>query len=128
MDFILTADDDPIFSELLKEFLESKGYLVRQVDNGTDACLKAQEWQPCLLILDMQMPGIYGGSAYKTLLGNPATKNIPAIFITGVDLDIMKKAVAPGPNVKVMSKPVDFTLLERYLSEILGNQPTAPGP
>ncbi|HOX22875.1 MAG TPA: response regulator, partial [Elusimicrobiales bacterium] len=67
MPLILLAEDDVSLSGLVKEALEAQGYKVEQAFDGQQAVQKAQELHPDLLILDVQMPEIYGVGVYTTL-------------------------------------------------------------
>ena len=58
---ILVAEDDPIFRRLLENRLESWGYRVTTVEDGTQAWeMLRQPTAPDLLILDWLMPGLDG--------------------------------------------------------------------
>ncbi|MFH1619682.1 MAG: response regulator [bacterium] len=123
MYLILAADDDPSFSVALKEFLESRGYLVEQASSGIEASEKAQQLRPCLIILDMQMPVTYGSSVYDSLQRQEATRNIPVIFLSGFPVETIKKAVPSSANVKVVHKSADWRPLEQAIHELLKDKP-----
>ena len=79
---ILIADDEPDVLELLKKGLSAEGYSVLVADNGREALTKAREKHPDLVILDVLMPDISGGSVGLTLQEDPRTKDIPVIFLS----------------------------------------------
>jgi len=57
---ILIVDDDPIFSELLKEVLQEQDYGISLAGNGRQALEQLERGQPDLLLLDVTMPDISG--------------------------------------------------------------------
>jgi CheY-like chemotaxis protein len=119
---IMVADDNAEIVVLLKDFLQSKGHQVVTVTDGMQMAEKAQDWRPQLIISDIQMPNVYGTSAYRVLQDNPVTKTTPLIFITGVDFTAAQKIVPKGPNVRLLPKPVDLKKLESCIQELLAPQ------
>ena len=56
---ILLADDEIDIVSMLGSFFESKGFRVLPASNGAEA-LKQVEMQPDIILLDINMPRIYG--------------------------------------------------------------------
>ncbi len=74
MSTILIVDDEVKTCELLKRFLESKGYKVITSNNGEDALEKVRNVNPDIMLLDQKMPGMEGMEVLrKTGEINPAT-------------------------------------------------------
>ncbi len=109
---ILIVDDQPDNLEVLSIILESEGYQVKQAING-DIALKTIELQePELIMLDIRMPDIDGYEVCQKLKSNLKTKDIPVIFLSGLDRGIdQNKAFEVGG--------VDFILKPFMLEEIL---------
>lgn len=57
---ILVVDDDDVNRSLVAKALEYEGYQVRQAESGTVGVTVMNEWQPHLVLLDMNMPGLNG--------------------------------------------------------------------
>jgi len=57
---ILIVDDDPIFSELLKEVLQEQDYAISLAGNGRQALEQLQRGRPDLVLLDVTMPDMSG--------------------------------------------------------------------
>lgn len=53
---ILIADDETLLSAKLADFLRSKGFDVRQVQNGIQASEAIHEWKPQFVIYDLMLP------------------------------------------------------------------------
>ncbi|MBI2362470.1 MAG: response regulator, partial [Elusimicrobia bacterium] len=85
MALILVAEDTPEVADLVKDVLESRGHQVATAADGVAMIERAKSLGPRLIISDIMMPGAYGSSAYKSLQDDPHTKDIPVIFLTGVN-------------------------------------------
>lgn len=117
---ILLADDSPGIVDALTDILEARGYEVASVGDGLLLIEKARSWLPHLIIADLMMPGAYGSTACKTLQQDPKTTHIPVIFLTAVEEQQAKRLVPESLKAKLLTKPMDVTLL---LSTIQGFLP-----
>jgi len=84
---ILIVDDIPHNLNLLSQNLESQGYRVVAAPSGVVALQIVERTQPDLILLDIIMPEIDGFETCRKLKANPATAEIPVIFITAKDKD-----------------------------------------
>src|SRR5690606_33689367 len=83
---ILIVDDMPQNLYVLGELLKSKGYTVRAANSGGAALRMAeQEPRPGLILLDIMMPEMDGYEVLRQLRSNPATEEIPVIFLTALN-------------------------------------------
>ena len=82
---ILIVDDVPANLDVLFEALEAEHYKVLVATDGATALAVAEREQPDLVLLDVLMPGMDGYAACRLLRGNPATRNIPVIFLTALE-------------------------------------------
>ena len=64
---ILIADDENKIRKVISLLLKDEGYEVLAVDNGTDAVSEADRFNPDLILLDQQMPGLTGTEALKEI-------------------------------------------------------------
>lgn len=80
---ILVADDDPQVQNLIREILEGEGFQTVMAEDGERAVKLVLERRPALVILDIMMPRMDGYTALARLRGHPATRDIPAIILTG---------------------------------------------
>jgi signal transduction histidine kinase len=79
---ILIVDDTSKNIQVLGNILHSKGYNIHVSSNGEEALESVKTNLPDLILLDIQMPGMDGFEVCKILKLNPATKDIPVIFLT----------------------------------------------
>lgn len=80
---ILVVDDSPVEIKIIRRFLDEE-YEVLEAYTGSEAILLAKEKKPDLILLDILMPTMNGIAVCKALKSEPATKNIPVIFITAI--------------------------------------------
>lgn len=79
---VLVVDDQPINLQILAEALHNE-YDVRIANNGERAIeIARKDDKPDLILLDVMMPGLDGFEVCRRLKSDPATCNIPVIFVT----------------------------------------------
>jgi signal transduction histidine kinase len=109
---ILIVDDIRANIIALKKTLELHNIDVDTAESGEEALKKILQTDYCLIIMDVQMPGLDGFEVVKILSGNKKTKDIPVIFLSA--LNIEKKYIFKGYEtgaVEYITKPVDTDLL-----------------
>ena len=82
----LIADDDDVMRLMLSEVAISAGFDVVGVGNGSEAIELAEEIDPDIILLDVNMPELDGYSACEYLRSSPATSLTPIIVVTAKDL------------------------------------------
>ena len=80
---ILIVDDALENLELLGRVLELADFSVRPATSGQAALQTAQAALPDLILLDLAMPVMEGFETCRRLQANPATKEVPVIYLTG---------------------------------------------
>ena len=92
---ILLVDDAPENLRILSESLRAD-YTIMFAKNGPDALrLAIGTPQPDLILLDVIMPGMDGYGVLARLRDNPATRDIPVVFLTALaDAGVRQKLEA----------------------------------
>ena len=107
---ILVVDDEPWVCEMLKEFLESRGYPVLTALSGQEALAAVQEERPDLILLDILMPGMNGLEALQRIREIDPTAGV--IMLTGLlDEEVARQAMQQEAY-DYLTKPVDLDYLE----------------
>ncbi len=83
-DKILVVDDTPPSLRLLTVLLKEEGYEVRSAISGELALDAAASEPPDLILLDIRMPGMDGFEVCRQLKAQPATQDVPVIFVSAV--------------------------------------------
>ncbi len=82
MKTILVIEDNEDIRENVAEILTLSDYKVLTAANGKEGIEVAQKEVPDLIICDIMMPGVDGYGVLHILHKDPATQNIPFIFLT----------------------------------------------
>jgi response regulator RpfG family c-di-GMP phosphodiesterase len=109
---ILIVDDNPQHLFAIGGLLNKMGVEVMHATSGSEALGLTLEHDFCLVITDVQMPGMGGYEFVELLRGNPRTASLPVIFISAIRSDEYRhrKAYDTGP-IDFIGKP--------FVSEIL---------
>jgi signal transduction histidine kinase len=81
---ILIVDDNTNNLGVLYRYLDDEGFTVLVSQDGERAIKLAVEQQPDLILLDIMLPGIDGFEACRAIKANPASADIPVIFISAL--------------------------------------------
>ena len=111
---ILVIDDDTTIHDLVRRFLEKRGFAVKTAKSGLEGINLAKEIQPEAITLDVMMPGMDGWSVLTALKAHPRTANIPVIMMSMVDDQNLGFALGAEDY---LLKPVDSNKLETILSK-----------
>lgn len=119
---VLIVDDDPNLSRLAGMILESAGlYEVMIVNQATRALPAAVQFQPDLMLLDVDMPDKSGGDIAREAALDPRLSKIPVLFLTGlVSKTEAGENVFESGGMKFLSKPVEPALLLASVGDLVG--------
>lgn len=90
---ILIVDDDEAVVNVLRAFLQSKGYDVLSARNGSEALERVGQVKVDLIISDIYMPVMDGIKLHKALREKPETAKMPFLFMSGYDDEYTAGAV-----------------------------------
>lgn len=82
---ILIVEDDRFIGEMYSKALQSAGFIVKWILDGTNATIIAQSSPFDLVLLDIMLPGKMGGEILNELRANPATANVRVIVATNFE-------------------------------------------
>lgn len=119
---VLLVDDDPDIRTVLPMVLESYGFPTTTAASGEEALQRLRsEERPCLVLLDLMMPGMDGYEFREVQLADPALRSIPVVVLSGAD---SPGEVLDSPTIQ---KPVE---LDELLAVVRRFCPPAddPGP
>jgi len=107
---ILLVDDYPLNNSLLARSLEN--YQIAMASNGQDALDMVAMEPPDLILLDIAMPGMDGFEVCRRLKQQPSTRDIPIIFLTGMDDSATITQGFQLGGVDYITKPVDIAAVQ----------------
>ncbi len=127
---IMLVDDNPTNLQVLFQTLEGRGYNLLVAKSGEAALSITRKALPNLILLDIMMPGIDGYEVCRQLKADPATKEIPIIFLSalgdtkdkvqGLDLgavDYITKPFQPDEVIARVNTHLSIYRLKREVQE-----------
>jgi CheY-like chemotaxis protein len=111
---ILLIEDDELLREGLKQVLEEDGCRVVAAAEGGAAMelLLGGEIAPCLILLDLMMPGLNGWDFLALHARHPSLSKVPIVVASAYPF--AEKEVVPGI---VLRKPFSPACLKRMIEE-----------
>ncbi len=103
---VLIVDDNPDNLQLLTRLLREHDYDVRPAITGALALATARTAVPDLILLDVIMPEMDGFEVCRQLKAQELTRDIPVIFISGLDQPIDKVRAFEAGGVDYVTKPL----------------------
>jgi CheY-like chemotaxis protein len=101
---ILVVDDDPVHVELISELLASQNHLVVSALDGGAAIELLDHGTVDLIISDIEMPRMNGTTFHSHLQQLQQAKDIPFVFLTGLDNPISLPYFKDNPSVPIVKK------------------------
>ena len=120
---ILVVDDDPDMRFLLRLLFESVGYEVTEAQHGVAALIRVKEAMPDLVVTDITMPVMDGGTLIKRLKSDVRTAALPIVAITG---NPGAREAAKAADV-VLTKPFHHASLLATIDSLLVGQQLSAG-
>jgi two-component system response regulator len=80
---VLVIEDDDDLREAVVELLVGRGFEVRPVGDGKQGLDQLRSWRPDLIVTDLLLPGLDGGSLRAAQLEAPELAAIPLIVVSG---------------------------------------------
>jgi DNA-binding response OmpR family regulator len=116
---ILVVDDNHDNVEILRVFLESRGYSVVVAPDGRSALARMEEVRPALVLLDVMMPGMDGWQVCRTIKNHPEYGDTRVMMVTAKGgFEDKFEGMRSGADDYVV-KPIDLQELEEKVKRNL---------
>jgi CheY-like chemotaxis protein len=117
---VLVVDDDVQVQDAMREILKLSGHSSYAALSGEEALTKLETgFQPDVIILDLNMPGLGGAEALPLL--RALQPDVPVILSTGRDEEVVHTLVAAHAAVTILPKPYEISELLQELRSIQMN-------
>jgi CheY-like chemotaxis protein len=118
---ILIIDDEDDIREVAAMSLESvAGWEVIMASSGAQGLVRAAEYLPDAILLDVMMPGMDGPTTFRELRKNPRTARIPVLLLTAKVQSTDQRRFADLGVEAVLFKPFDPMTLSSEIASVLG--------
>ena len=120
----VVVDDEPLAREEICYLLDQLGgvEVVAQAGNGPDALEVMAEYEPELVFLDVQMPGLTGFEVARRLMASGTPVSI--VFVTAYDQHAIEAFEVNA--VDYLLKPVDSGRLQTAVNRVRQRRSSAP--
>ena len=124
---VLVVDDDSTMRTLARAALEQIGCRVSDAADGEAALRMCREWQPDLILLDVELPGIDGFEVCSTLRRNPDFVDVPIVMLTGREDDRSIQSAYDSGATDFIAKPVNWALLGHRVRYVMRGSQVSRG-
>ncbi|MCO5214620.1 MAG: response regulator [Thermomicrobiales bacterium] len=114
---ILVVEDQEDVAQLIDVVLEGEGYTVAIAKDGANGLMLSREWNPDLILMDIMLPGVDGGTLISRLRREPETRDLPIIAMSASRTlrdrsnELEADALLPKPfNIDALLVQVQFLL------------------
>ncbi len=120
---ILVVDDNHDNAEIIRQYLEVRGYPVTVAHNGDDALALFEQVRPALVLLDVMMPGRDGWEVCRIMKQHPTLgRQVRIVMVTALDdWQDKREALQLGADDYV-EKPFDLPTLVSTVQRNLAMQ------
>lgn len=115
---ILVVDDEPIAIEILKNILGDE-FEIETAEDGKNGLLKAVEFQPDLMLLDVRMPELDGWEVCRQIKQSRFTDGIKVVMISAYAIGDRDRLAGykAGADVYLPKPCIQRDLLKRMLEQ-----------
>jgi CheY-like chemotaxis protein len=114
---VLLVDDDELIQSTMQAILEVLGHSVVATSSGEEALARlGAGFEPDVVILDMNMPGLGGTGTLPRLRAMRPT--VPVLLSTGRADQAALNLIAAHPHVTLLSKPFSMEELKQCLERL----------
>ena len=123
---ILVVDDNRDNTEIVRQYLEIRGYPITVAHSGDEALALFETVKPALVLLDVMMPGRDGWEVCKIMKQHPTLgRQVRIIMVTALDdFEDKREALQLGADDYV-EKPFDLPTLAATVQRNLAMQRAA---
>jgi CheY-like chemotaxis protein len=116
---ILLAEDNEANILTIGEYLENYDYEILVAHDGAEAVEKAQESNPQIILMDIQMPIMNGLEAMQRLRADSRFSSTPIIALTALAMVGDRERCLAAGATEYMSKPVSLKALREMIEKFL---------
>ena len=117
---ILIVEDNALNVKLFCDLLAAHGHDARPVTDGRYALDKAKEFQPDLVITDIQLPHVTGLDLIRMIRDDEQLKDVPIMAVTAYAAAPDEERIRSAGAQAYVSKPISVAKVVAQGNELLG--------
>jgi CheY-like chemotaxis protein len=120
---VLVVDDNHDNAEIIREYLEARGYPVTVAYSGDEALAQFETIRPAVVLLDVMMPGRDGWDVCRVMKQHPTLgRTVRVVMVTALDeWQDKREALQIGAD-DYIEKPFDLPTLAATVQRNLAVQ------
>ncbi len=120
---ILVIEDNAMNLKLVRDVLQYAGYEVVSARTGEEGLAAAERYEPDLVLMDLQLPGIDGTEALRRLRENEGNR-VPVIAVTAFAMQADRDRAFEAGFDGYLEKPISIRALPAQVQSFLnGGKP-----
>jgi DNA-binding response OmpR family regulator len=116
---ILVIDDSLMLLSFVKEILTEANYNVTAAETAEEGLRASSAETPDLILLDYVLPDMKGDAVARELLQNPATKEVPVLYMSGLGTDLQPDQLENPNVIGFLNKPFTSETLIRTIESYI---------
>ncbi|OYT99672.1 MAG: hypothetical protein CFE40_07630 [Burkholderiales bacterium PBB1] len=116
---VLVVDDNAINVELVRYVLEHDGFAIESAPDAHEALQCIRSFQPELVLMDIQMPGMDGLELTRMLKADPLLQHIVVVAFTAYAMQGDETKMLAAGCDGYLSKPIDVRTFAASVRSLL---------
>ena len=119
---ILVVEDNERNLKLIRDVLQFAGYEIIEATSGEQGVALAQDCEPDLVLMDLQLPQMDGTEALRLLRESPRTRDVPVVAVTAFAMrEDRERAFGAGFD-GYLQKPISIRALPEQVRGFLAGK------
>jgi len=119
---VLIVEDNELNMKLFADLLEAHGYETRETREGLKAISIARNFQPDLILMDIQLPEVSGLEVTKWIKDDATLAHIPVVAVTAFAMKGDEKRIRDGGCEAYIAKPITVTTFLATVRKLVEQQ------
>jgi len=120
---VLLVEDNEMQRSLFGEMLSGRGFRVEVARNGAEALEIAAAFDPDLVVMDVQMPGMDGLEATRRLRATPLLRETPVLALTALVMPGDRERCREAGVDEYLGKPIPLEALVEAVGRLARRRP-----
>ena len=116
---VVVVEDNARSRRLVRDLLELNGFRTVEAESAEEGLEAVRSQDPCLVLLDIQLPGMDGEAALRALRADPSTAALPVVAVTAYAMRGDEERLLAAGFDGYLAKPIDTRTFVGSLVEVL---------